>query len=68
MLTTTLMSEAAKPGSIGKPLPGVELRLADPGDLIDVLRGVTCSGEVGIIEVRGANLFSGYWPDGQRRA
>lgn len=64
VLTTTLMSEAAKAGSIGKPLPGIELRLADAGDLIDASEE-DIAGEVGIIEVRGANLFNGYWPDGQ---
>lgn len=42
-------------GSIGRPLPGVELRLVDAeGD--DVLVG-----DVGEILVRGANVFPGYW-------
>jgi long-chain acyl-CoA synthetase len=58
VLTTTLMSEAAKPGSIGRPVPGVELRLVDDaGEEIE-------EGDTGEISVRGANLFSGYWPDG----
>jgi long-chain acyl-CoA synthetase len=59
VLTTTLMSEVAKPGSIGRPVPGVELRLVDeageePED-----------GDPGEIVVRGPNTFSGYWPDGE---
>ena len=41
-------------GHVGRPLPGVEVRIADGAD----------PGEPGEIEVRGANLFSGYWPDG----
>jgi len=57
-LTSTLMSEVAKPGSIGRPVPGVELRLLDEGG-----KPVE-EGDPGEICVRGANLFSGYWPDG----
>jgi long-chain acyl-CoA synthetase len=58
VLTSTLMSEAAKPASIGRPVPGVELRLVDEAG-----REVE-EGDPGEIAVRGANLFSGYWPDG----
>jgi malonyl-CoA/methylmalonyl-CoA synthetase len=43
-------------GSVGFPLPGVELRIADPetGKILG-------KGEVGGIEVSGPNVFSGYW-------
>ena len=58
VLTTTLMSEVAKPGSIGRPIPGVELRLVDEDGQ------PTEDGDPGELVVRGANLFSGYWPDG----
>jgi long-chain acyl-CoA synthetase len=58
VLTTTLMSEVAKPASIGKPVPGVELRIVDEsGEEVE-------EEDAGEIVVRGANLFSGYWPDG----
>ena len=58
VLTTTLCSRSAKPGSIGKPIPGVQLRLVDEsGDEAD-------ADDPGEITVRGANVFSGYWPDG----
>ncbi|MCA1719759.1 MAG: long-chain fatty acid--CoA ligase [Actinobacteria bacterium] len=58
VLTTTLMSEVAKPASIGRPVPGVELRLVDEqGQPVE-------EGDPGEIVVRGANVFSGYWPDG----
>ena len=58
VLTTTLCSETAKPGSIGHSIPGVDLRLLDDdGSDVD-------DGDPGEIAVRGANLFSGYWPDG----
>jgi long-chain acyl-CoA synthetase len=43
---------------VGLPLPGVEVELRDvEGDPVD-------DGDPGRIFVRGANLFSGYWPDG----
>jgi long-chain acyl-CoA synthetase len=58
VLTTTLMSEVAKPGSIGRPVPGVEVKL------LDERGGPVEEGDPGEIVVRGANLFSGYWPDG----
>lgn len=60
VLTSTLCSHGdvtAKRGSVGAPLPGVELRLVD-----DDGRSPE-TGDPGEIEVRGANLFSGYWPD-----
>ena len=58
VVTSTLCSVEAKPGSVGAALPGVELRLVDE-------TGRAPDGEdPGEIQVRGANLFSGYWPDG----
>jgi long-chain acyl-CoA synthetase len=61
VLTSTLVGGVPKPGSVGRPLPGVELRLVDsdgePGDEPE---------DAGVVSVRGANLFSGYWPDGDR--
>ncbi len=57
VLTSTLMSEVAKPFSIGQPIPGVELVLRDEAG-----REVH-EGDPGEIVVRGANLFLGYWPD-----
>ena len=58
VLTSTLMSEVAKPNSIGRAIPGVEVVLRDE-------RGrPVLDGDPGELVVRGANLFSGYWPDG----
>ncbi|GAA2818410.1 AMP-binding protein [Saccharopolyspora taberi] len=61
VLTTTLAGGVAKPGSVGRPLPGVELRLVDSDGtpLAD-----EDEGDTGRVAVRGPNLFSGYWPDG----
>ncbi len=47
----------ARLGSIGIPLPGVEVRLVDADDE-DVLIG-----DSGEIWVRGPNVFQGYWED-----
>lgn len=43
-------------GTVGLPLPGVELKVTDPATGAELARG-----EVGQIEVRGANVFKGYW-------
>ena len=43
-------------GTVGVPLAGVELRIADP----ETGKAVP-EGEIGVIEVRGPNVFSGYW-------
>ena len=43
------------PGSVGKPLPGVTVRTVDA-------EGRACGvDEIGGIEVRGPNVFKGYW-------
>lgn len=48
-------------GSVGRPLPGVEVRLVDPaGNVLPPEEGAT-----GEIEVRGAGVFLEYW--GRRR-
>ena len=63
VIATTLGSpraadEAPKRGSVGRPLPGIGLRIveysgedANPGDPAEIW-------------VRGDNVFVGYWPDG----
>jgi malonyl-CoA/methylmalonyl-CoA synthetase len=42
-------------GTVGLPLPGVELRLTDESGQ------VVADGDEGEIEARGANVFAGYW-------
>lgn len=41
-------------GTVGFPLPGVELRIVEGGAEV-------APGAVGVIEVRGPNVFKGYW-------
>ena len=43
-------------GTVGFPLPGVELRITDPDTGKELPQG-----EVGMIEIRGPNVFKGYW-------
>jgi len=43
-------------GTVGRPLPGVDLRIVEPESGRPV-----ATGEVGIIEVKGRNVFKGYW-------
>ena len=43
-------------GTVGFALPGVEVKVCDPET------GVTLpQGEIGVLEVRGPNVFKGYW-------
>jgi malonyl-CoA/methylmalonyl-CoA synthetase len=46
---------ARRPGTVGFPLPGVQVRIRDDGgqDLP--------TGEIGGIQVKGPNVFQGYW-------
>jgi malonyl-CoA/methylmalonyl-CoA synthetase len=51
MLTSNPLDGERRPGTVGFALPGVEVRIApDQGDRI-----------TGGIEVRGPNVFAGYW-------
>jgi malonyl-CoA/methylmalonyl-CoA synthetase len=44
------------PGAVGYPLPGVSVRVTDPETGKELARD-----EVGMIEVKGPNVFKGYW-------
>jgi len=43
-------------GTVGLPLPGVDLKICDPETGAELQQG-----EIGVIEVRGPNVFKGYW-------
>ncbi|WP_122074556.1 malonyl-CoA synthase [Pseudophaeobacter sp. EL27] len=54
MSTSNPYEGERRAGTVGFPLPGVEARIVDQGH--EVARG-----ETGVLEVRGANVFRGYW-------
>jgi len=55
MLTSNPYDGNRVAGTVGLPLPGVEVRVVDE-------HGRPCAeGEIGAIQVRGPNVFSGYW-------
>jgi malonyl-CoA/methylmalonyl-CoA synthetase len=56
MNTSNPLRGTRKPGSVGLPLPGVQVRLVDAEKGGDVPRG-----EVGEIWLRGPNIFAGYF-------
>ncbi len=58
IVTSTIGTPVHKPGSAGRAVPGVEVRVVDAAG---AAIGVDDAGE---IMVRGDNVFSGYWPDG----
>jgi long-chain acyl-CoA synthetase len=73
VLTSSLASPTPKTGSIGRPLPGVSIKLVGASgeeieltedDFDDDAPGSPGT-DPGEIVARGANLFSGYWPDGR---
>ncbi len=58
IVTSTLCSAELQEGSVGAALPGIEIRL------VDELGHTPDGDDSGEIWIRGANVFSGYWPDG----
>src|SRR5207244_1125770 len=63
-VTSNALGPQAKVGSIGLPMPGLEVRVVDEhGEDVE-------EGDPGEILVRGPNVFTGYWgrPDATRAA
>jgi malonyl-CoA/methylmalonyl-CoA synthetase len=54
MNTSNPYDGARRAGTVGKPLPGVEVQITQDGQPLP-------QGEIGMIEVRGPNVFKGYW-------
>jgi malonyl-CoA/methylmalonyl-CoA synthetase len=55
MNTSNPLHGPRKPGTVGPPLPGVEIRIVDEHG------APVAQGQTGQIQVRGPNVFSGYW-------
>jgi malonyl-CoA/methylmalonyl-CoA synthetase len=56
MNTSNPYAGERRAGTVGLPLPDVALRIADPADGAPLPQG-----EIGVIEVKGPNVFAGYW-------
>ncbi|NVK12866.1 MAG: malonyl-CoA synthase [Rhodobacteraceae bacterium] len=54
MSTSNPYEGERRAGTVGFPLPGVEARVMRDGAQVS-------AGEIGVLEVRGANVFQGYW-------
>ena len=50
-------------GSVGLPLAGVQVRILNPED-----GNVLSQGEIGEVQLRGQNVFKGYWKQPQKTA
>ena len=55
MITSNPLRGERVPGTVGFPLPDVEVRVVDDSG------AEVRAGEVGTLEIRGPNLFPGYW-------
>ena len=62
MNTSNPLTGTRKCGTVGLPLAGVELRIRGEGD------APVADGEAGVIEVRGPNVFAGYWQMSEKTA
>lgn len=64
MILSNPLHGERRPGFVGTPLPGVEVRL------VDAAGHAVRDGDAGELEVRGANVFAEYWrrPDATREA
>jgi malonyl-CoA/methylmalonyl-CoA synthetase len=56
MITSNPYEGERRAGTVGFPLPGVSLRIADPDT-----GAALPNGAVGVIEIKGPNVFKGYW-------
>lgn len=62
MITSNPLDGERIAGTVGMPLPGVELRVANAeGEPLP-------DGEPGVIEIRGPNVFKGYWRNPEKTA
>jgi malonyl-CoA/methylmalonyl-CoA synthetase len=55
MLTSNPLAGERRPGTVGRPLPGVEVRVGDGTGAL------SAPGATGEIEVRGPSVTAGYW-------
>lgn len=58
MIASNPLAGPRLPGTVGQPLPAVEIRLGAPNR----------ETSVGVLEVRGENVFAGYWRKAEQTA
>ncbi|MFI4891649.1 MAG: AMP-binding protein [Steroidobacterales bacterium] len=67
MITSNPYEGPRRPGFVGQPLPGIEVRLvaesAGAGTADSAVAVIGAPDQVGAIEVRGPNVCAGYWHD-----
>ena len=61
MIASNPLDGSRVAGTVGRPLPGVQVRIMENGE-------AAAPGQVGAVQVRGPNVFPGYWnlPDKTR--
>jgi malonyl-CoA/methylmalonyl-CoA synthetase len=68
-MTETLMNASnpyegpRRPGTVGPPLPGIEIIVTHPET-----GAQHAPGDIGMLEVRGPNVFTGYWRNPEKTA
>jgi long-chain acyl-CoA synthetase len=55
VVTSNAAGPVTKPGTVGKPIPGVEVRI------VDAAGSEVAPGELGELICRGENIMKGYW-------
>ncbi len=62
MITSNPLLGERKGGTVGPALPGVDVRIVDSEDR------ALAQGEIGAVQIRGPNVFAGYWNMPQKTA
>jgi malonyl-CoA/methylmalonyl-CoA synthetase len=60
MITSNPLDGPRLPGTVGRPLPGVSVRVRGSAGTL-----VAC-GDPGVLEISGPNVFSGYWRNAEK--
>jgi len=55
MIASNPLHGERRPGTVGRPLPGIDVRITDENG------AVLPPGTIGNVEVKGPNVFHGYW-------
>ena len=55
MITSNPLDGIRAAGTVGRPLPGISVRI------VDADRNACAPGMIGDVQVRGPNVFAGYW-------